>query len=74
MWPSKNPTVKKKIITPWQISTLYTRANMPDQALIWFEKALEIGDPNMPYPNIDPRFDYMREDQRFKVLVSKVGL
>lgn len=71
---SKIRQSKTKFITPWQIATLYTRANMPDEALIWFEKAFEVNDPNMPYLNIDPIFDYMREDQRFKVLLSKMGL
>ncbi len=43
-------------------------------ALEWFEKALVAHDPNMPYLNVDPIFDYMRDNPRFKVLVSKVGL
>jgi hypothetical protein len=47
---------------------------MPEEALEWLEKALEAHDPNMPYLNIDPIFDYMREDPRFKVLLSKMGL
>ena len=71
---SKIRQSKSKFITPWQVATLYTRAGMPDEALSWFEKALEAHDPNMPYLNIDPIFDYMREDPRFKVLISKVGL
>ena len=71
---SKIRQSKSKFITPWQIATLYTRAGMPDEALKWFNKALEAHDPNMPYLNIDPIFDYMREDPRFKVLVSEVGL
>jgi serine/threonine protein kinase len=71
---SKIRQSKIKFITPWQIATLYTRAGMPDEALSWFEKALEAHDPNMPYLNIDPIFDYLREDPRFKELIAKIGL
>jgi serine/threonine protein kinase/Tfp pilus assembly protein PilF len=71
---SKIKQSKTKYVTPWQIATLYTRAGMPDEALLWLEKALEAHDPNMPYLSVDPIFDYMRENPRFKNLISKVGL
>jgi len=71
---SKIRQSKSKFIAPWQIATLYTRAGMPDEALSWFEKAMESRDPNMTYLNIDPIFDYMRGDPRFQALVKKVGL
>jgi serine/threonine protein kinase len=65
---------KTKFVTPWQISTLYTRAGMKNEAIDWLEKAFEAHDPNMPYINIDPIFDYMRNEQRFKNLINKMGL
>jgi serine/threonine protein kinase len=71
---SKIRESKVKFITPWQIATLYTRASMPEEALDWLEKALIARDPNMPYLSVDPIFDYMRDNPRFKVLISKVGL
>lgn len=71
---SKIKQCKEKFITPWQIATLYTRAGMSEEALDWLEKALESHDPNMPYLNVDPIFDTMRNDPRFKKLISKIGL
>ena len=71
---SKIEQSKSRFVTPWQIATLYTRANMPEEALNWLEKALEAHDPNMPYLNIDPIFDYMRDDPRFKNLLTRIGL
>ena len=65
---------KTKYVTPWQIATLYTRAGMKKEALDWFEKAYEVHDPNMPYLNIDPIFDDLRNDPRFKDLIKKTGL
>jgi hypothetical protein len=70
---SKISQSQSKFVSPWQIATLYTRAGMSDEALDWLEKAFEAHDPNMPYINCDPIFDDMREDPRFKVLVSKMG-
>ena len=61
-------------VTPWQIATLYTRAGMPDEALSWFEKALEARDPNMPYLKVDPIFDDLRENPRFITLLKKIGV
>ena len=47
---------------------------MNEQALNWFEKAYNAHDPNMPYLNVDPIFDDMREEQQFKNLIKKIGL
>ena len=71
---SKIAQSKIKYITPWQIATLYTRANMPEEALTWLEKALIDHDPNIPYITVDPIFDYMRDNPRFKSLIHKIGL
>ena len=75
VWPNrKSASPQPTYVSPWPIATLYTRAGMPDEALGWLEKALEAHDPNMPYLSIDPIFDYMREDPRFQILLTKVGL
>jgi len=60
-------------VTPWQIGTLYTRAGMNDEALEWLEKAYEEHDSNMSAINIDPLFDGLREDDRFKNLLRQMN-
>ena len=65
---------KGQYVTPWQIATLYTRAGMKKEALDWFEKALEANDPNMPYLKVDPIFDDLRKEPRFKRILEKMGL
>jgi TolB-like protein len=65
---------KTSYVTPWQVATLYTRAGMKEEALAWFEKAYETHDPNMPYLNIDPIFDGLRDDPRFQAILKKMGL
>ncbi len=59
---------------PWQVFTLYCRAEMKDQALTWLEQAHREHDPNMPYISADPLFDFLREDERFKDILRKMDL
>lgn len=61
-------------VTPWQIATLYTRAGKNQEALEWLEKAYEAHDPNMPYISVDPIFDDLRDDPRFKDLLRRMNL
>jgi TolB-like protein len=61
-------------VTPWQIATLYTRAGMTEPALEYLERAFEVRDPNMPYISIDPIFDPLRQEPRFRTLMDRLGL
>ena len=61
-------------VTPWQIATLYTRAEKNEEALIWLEKAYEAYDPNMRYIGIDPIFDDLIDNPRFQDLLRKINL
>ncbi|OGB68900.1 MAG: hypothetical protein A2Y94_04065, partial [Caldithrix sp. RBG_13_44_9] len=60
-------------VTPWQIATLFTRAGKKNEAFDWLEKALVVRDPNMSYISIDPIFDYLRDEQRFKALLRQMN-
>ncbi|MGZ7066177.1 MAG: TPR end-of-group domain-containing protein, partial [Candidatus Aminicenantales bacterium] len=61
-------------VPAWQIGTLYTRAGKKDEALAWLEKAYQAHDPNMPYIAVDPIFDFLRDDPRFKDLLRRMNL
>jgi len=61
-------------VPAWQIGTLYTRAGMKDEALDWLEKAYQAHDPNMPYISVDPIFDDIRDDPRFRDLLRRMNL
>ena len=54
----------------WQIFTLYCRAEMKEEALEWLQKAYEEHDSNMPYINIDPLFDFLRDEPKFQNLLK----
>jgi adenylate cyclase len=64
---------KTTFVTPWQIGTIYARAGMGEETLDWLEKAYDAHDPNMPYINIDPIFDYLRKEPRFQALIKKMN-
>ena len=57
-----------------QIVTLYCRAGMKEEALEWLEKAYEEHDSNMPYISVDPLFDFLRDEPRFKSILKKMDL
>jgi class 3 adenylate cyclase/TolB-like protein len=59
---------------PWQISTLYTRAGLKKEALDWLWKAFEEDDHNVVVIGLDPLFDILRDEPRFKELVRKMNL
>lgn len=61
-------------IAPWQICTLYCRAEKKPEALNWLEKAYEEHDNNMPYISVDPLFDFLRKEERFKNILRKMKL
>ncbi|HVP89890.1 MAG TPA: protein kinase [Terriglobales bacterium] len=61
-------------VPAWQIGTLYTRAGKKDEALEWLEKAYRAHDPNMPYISVDPIFDILRDEARFKDLLRRMNL
>jgi len=58
----------------WQRATLYARADEEDLALDFLEKAFEVRDPNMPYISIDPIFDKLSANPRFKNLMTSLEL
>ncbi len=61
-------------VRPWLIGTLYLRAGMGDAAMPYLEKAFEERDGNMPYISVDPVFDPVRSDPRFRTLMNRLGL
>lgn len=65
---------KTTFVSPWQIATLYTRAGKKEEAIDWLEIALEEQDPNFSYICVDPIFDYLRAEPRFKELIGLLNL
>ncbi len=61
-------------VTPWQIGTLYVRADEAGKALDYLDRAFDAHDPNIPYLTVDPIFDFMRDEPRFRTLIARLRL
>lgn len=62
-----------KYVTPWRIGTLYTRSGKNDLAIHYLFEAYNDHDSNMPYINIDPIFDDLKNYPDFRNLIRKMN-
>jgi hypothetical protein len=54
-----------------QICTLYARAGLKKETLDWLWKAFEEQEHNIVVISVDPLFDFLRDEPRFKELLRK---
>jgi serine/threonine protein kinase len=65
---------KREFVSPYSLAMLYARLGENDKAFEWLEKAVEGRSANLTYLIADPRFDQLRSDPRFTVLLRRMGL
>lgn len=65
---------KQKYADAWDIAMVYVGLGEIDRAFQWLEKALEERAISLKYLKVEPRFDRIRSDQRYKALLKKIGL
>jgi serine/threonine protein kinase/Tfp pilus assembly protein PilF len=61
-------------VSPAQLAVLYAALGERDQAFASLEKAYAGRDLQMQYLGVDPAYDSLRSDPRFKDLVRRLGL
>jgi TolB-like protein/Tfp pilus assembly protein PilF/predicted Ser/Thr protein kinase len=66
-------TEKPGDVTAYTLAVLWTQAGDKDRAIECLEQACEQRDGNMPYLGM-PYFDTLRDDQRFRDVMRRVGL
>jgi len=59
---------------PYQMSRIYIALNNYDEALNWLDQAYNVRQIALYFINVDPTFDPLRNEPRFKALLKKVGL
>jgi eukaryotic-like serine/threonine-protein kinase len=64
----------KRYVSPHHIAIVYVGLGQKDQAFEWLEKALDHREEILVFLNVDPTWDSLREDPRFKDLIRRVGL
>jgi TolB-like protein/Flp pilus assembly protein TadD len=64
---------KQRYVLPSDIAAVYAGLGEKDRAFEWLEKGYGERDANMPYLKVDPSWDSLRSDQRFRDLLRRVG-
>jgi tetratricopeptide (TPR) repeat protein len=68
-----NTLSEKKYVTPYGVALVYAGLGEKDQALNWLDKALEDRAHWLVWIRLDPRWDSIRDEPRFKTIVSRIG-
>lgn len=63
----------KEFIDPYGLAIIYLALGQKDEAIRWLEKAVEIRSTFVVSLNIEPKFDPIRSDLRFKDILKRVG-
>ena len=63
---------EKSYMDPFVIGETFARAGAVDEALLWLERAAELGSFETTYMALRPDFDLLREDPRYQDLVDRV--
>jgi TolB-like protein/Tfp pilus assembly protein PilF len=61
-------------IPSMRIATLYEQGGDYEKAMKWYESALDLRDPNVPYVGVNTKNPEMRRHPRFKELLLELGL
>lgn len=64
----------REYVSPGELYVLYAALGEREKAFSSLEKAYAVHDPQLQYLKIDPIADQLRDDQRFKDLLRRVGL
>jgi len=65
---------KRRYVCSYEVATAFVLLGKSDPAFRWFDKAIEDRSDCMTMLVVDPRLDSIRSDDRYPVLVRRVGL
>ena len=66
--------LSKNNADPWIVGNRYAILGEKDEALKWFEKAVNEKEPRIPRINSDPTYVKLHAEPRFQALIRKMGL
>ncbi len=65
---------RERYVTPYGVALVHAGLGEKGQALAWLDRALEDRSHWLVWLKLDPRFDALRSDNRFRDLLRRVGL
>ena len=65
---------RSRYVSPYDLAVLYSGLRDKDQALEWLAKAREDYSAWLIWVNVDPRFDYIRGDPRYRDIIRRINL
>ena len=65
---------KTTYISPFWIARIYANLDEKDKAFAYLDKAYQERSGSLSWLNVDPKLDKLRTDERFKELLSRMGL
>jgi TolB-like protein/tetratricopeptide (TPR) repeat protein len=65
---------KSRYVSALDIATVYLGLGDTDATFAWLERAVQTRASALVYLAVDPRYDAVREDPRFRGLVRRIGL
>lgn len=65
---------KTKSFAAYQLATVYAEIGRKNEAITFLQAAFNAHDDRMVWLKVEPSFDTLRDDQRFKELMSKMNL
>jgi DNA-binding winged helix-turn-helix (wHTH) protein/Tfp pilus assembly protein PilF len=64
----------ERYVPPYLVALVYHGLGERDEALAWLERGFEQRDPKMVFLLVEPKWNNLRDDQRFQDLLRRVGL
>jgi DNA-binding winged helix-turn-helix (wHTH) protein/tetratricopeptide (TPR) repeat protein len=64
----------ERYVPPYLVALVYNGLGERDEALTWLERGYEQRDPKMVFLLVEPKWNNLRDDQRFQDLLGRVGL
>ena len=65
---------KKRYFSPLAFAVVYAGLDEKDEMFAWLEKAYQARPADMLWLSVDPIFEFVHDDPRFKDLVKRIGV
>jgi len=65
---------KRGYVSPYNIALIYARLGDKDQSIVWLERAYDERDSKLTYLKVEPAFDDIGSDARFRQLLQRLAM